>query len=566
MSFPSPHKHLIEVEIICKVNNFNQPIILQLACWRPGRYEMQNYAKNIIALKFKNRKGQSVDYKSVSTHEWQISPKDNEEIHITYKFYAKQPDAGGSWFKSDLIYLNFINFLMYEKDKIYSEEHSIELKINVDLPISSPLIWENKNEKIVCQNVSFGTLADSPFLASMNLKKHQFELNQIKFHLSFWGNISPNFEKLETDFSKFIQHQIQIFGEFPEAEYHFQFLIPPFEHYHGVEHSKSTVIVLGKDSDFEDPIFYKKLLGISSHEFFHAWNICKIRPQKLLPYDFSKAQYFEEGFVAEGVTTYYGDLSLLQSGVWSFETYSKELAENIENHLHNSAKNSVSFLDTATILWTDGYQKTHPFRKVSIYDKGAIAAFILDVKIRMHSQNAKSLNDVMQKMWLDFGKKIIGYNYEKYKVIAEEVALVSMQKYFDEIIAGTYSLENYLAACMDYLGLEMVFLPSEYSYENIFGFKVNHKNMIIAIANGSPADSNLDIDDEIIKINGLKISQNNFYIPENQIVELEINSFGEINTKRLVATGGFYFPKIYIRKKANITDLQKCNFDSFCNI
>lgn len=378
---------------------------------------------------------------------------------------------------------------------------------------------------------------------------------------TFLWKINVNILKFKNDFSALIAEQIKLFGSFPENEYHFLFIIPSFPVYHGVEHSASTVIMLGKDTDFEKEYFYKNLIGISSHELFHAWNICKIRPKKLLPYNLSKPQYFVEAFVVEGVTTYYGDLMLMRAGVWSFENYATEFAKNIKNHFHNRAKNKATFLDTEIGLWVDGYKNTQPSRKISIYDKGAIVAFIFDIKIRMHSQNKASLNNVMKEMWETFGKNNIGYTCSDYILLAEKWSNHSFIKYETDIVFGCVSLENYLSACLDYLGLELQFYPSENTLQNHFGIKFNANFCIIDLAISSPGEKFLDIDDIIKKINNQDITPDLITsFLTNQTIEIEVERHGERIKIMLVRDGSNYFQEIVINKQQKPNYKQLENF------
>lgn len=126
-------------------------------------------------------------------------------------------------------------------------------------------------------------------------------------------------------FNAFSSKLIHDFGEFPEPEYHFIFQLLPYPHYHGVEHRRGTVITFGPAVNLADPAQMEELLGVSCHELYHAWNVCRIRPKELLPYDFSKEAYTKAGLLLEGVTTYMGDLYLLKSGVYDLPPISNIL-------------------------------------------------------------------------------------------------------------------------------------------------------------------------------------------------------------------------------------------------
>ena len=215
------------------------------------------------------------------------------------------------------------------------------------------------------------------------------------------------------------------------------------------------MLVLGPNDEGEG--LYQDLLGVSSHELFHAWNIIRIRPVELLPYDFTQENYFTTCFVAEGVTTYYGDLMLRQSGVFSDEAYLKELQVLFKRHFENNGRAFQSLSESSWDLWLDGYDKGVPDRKVSVYHKGAIAALILDLHIRRLTDHARSLDDVMRLMWQRFGKPFIGYTLEDYREITETVAGESLDWYYDLCIFGNQPLETKLNEYLAWVGLQVVY-------------------------------------------------------------------------------------------------------------
>ena len=133
-----------------------------------------------------------------------------------------------------------------------------------------------------------------------------------------------------------------MFGGFPVADYHFLNQILPYKHYHGVEHTNSTVITLGPAELLMTEGLYKELLGVSSHELFHTWNIKSIRPAELLPYDYTQEKYFRTCYIAEGITTYYGEYLLARSGVRTAEQYFQELNTVLRKHYDDDGRYNLS--------------------------------------------------------------------------------------------------------------------------------------------------------------------------------------------------------------------------------
>ncbi len=558
LSYHSPHKQLIYIRFEINISQ-KETIELHIPAWRPGKYELQHYAKNIINFRAVDDKNNLLAWEKTNRNTWQIKNVNRNIAIVTYAYFASQMDAGGSWLDEFQFYINPINCLMYVKE-LENEVHTVEIDLPDHYRIASGLPFSGRNTLVAN---SYLHLADSPIIASKILQNHTFEIHKIPITISILGECEPNWQIVEHDFAHFIQLQIDLFGSFPEKDYHFLIFILPYPYFHGVEHRNSTVMTLGPDVDFHAPSFYNRLLGLACHEFFHTWNICKIRPKEMLPYNLSKENYFPTGFVAEGVTTYYGDLILLKSGVWNTQSYFEELNDCINMHFSNSARHTVSLVQSSIDLWVDGYQKTHPNRKVSIYDKGAIVALILDLEIRKLSQNLKSLDDAMQLIWQRFGQAATGYTINDYKSIAQEMAGDSLEKYFDDCIFGTLPLERIVAKSLDYIGCVLNISHPEDILAQKFGLKLRKefgKWAIDALAQSSPADKQLSEKDEIISVNQLVDPKDWQKLHDKQMISISINRAGRKLTKNLISDSGSYFPVYAVKQNKNATVAQKENF------
>ena len=142
-------------------------------------------------------------------------------------------------------------------------------------------------------------------MAAADLQHKTYEVNATTFHVWIRGEVYFDWKSLLKGFKSFTERQIEDVGDFPAKDYHFLIHLLPFPHYHGVEHQYSTVITLGPDHLFKTQEGMDRLMGISSHELYHFWNVCRIRPKSIQPYDFSKEAYLKEGLIAEGVTSFH---------------------------------------------------------------------------------------------------------------------------------------------------------------------------------------------------------------------------------------------------------------------
>lgn len=429
-------------------------IELQLPAWRPGRYELQNFAKNIQRFYITDAMGQPLPFRKITKDRWLVNTQGVTELIATYTYYANLINAGSSYVSDDtdvspLLYVNPVNLCLYA-DGYIDEPCTLKLDIPADWTVACGLA-QTSSHTFYARD--FYELVDCPLIAAPALHRIQYETHGVAFSVWIAGRMVFEPERVIRDFKRFSAAQIDIFGEFPEPEYHFLTILLPVAHYHGVEHRNSTVLVLGPANEGEG--LYTDLLGVASHELFHAWNIIRIRPKELLPYDFTRENYFQTCFVAEGITTYYGDHILRRSEVFNEAAYLKELHVTLKRHFENNGRAFQSLLESSWDLWLDGYDKGVPDRKVSVYHKGAVAAMILDLHIRQISGQTRSLDDVMRLLWQRFGKPFVGYTFADYRAVTEEVAGESLDWYYDACISGNKSLLSLTATYLTSIGLSL---------------------------------------------------------------------------------------------------------------
>jgi predicted metalloprotease with PDZ domain len=459
ISSENPQSHFLNIEMVID-NIQSESIELQLPAWRPGRYELQHFAKNIQRFEIMDSDGKMLNFHKITKDRWLIHVADLQEITVKFTYFANVQNAGSSYVDEQVMYVNFVNFLPYVQGRM-DEECMLEMILPKEYKVACGL--SNVGKVLNPPNVqmkgfnfqpnNYYELVDSPLLASPYLQHQSYQVENVDFHVWFLGNYTPNWNKLLPDFQVFTEKQVQIMGDFPEKNYHFINWILPTSFYHGVEHRNSTMIVLGPDSEGDG--LYADLLGVSSHELYHAWNICKIRPVEMMPYDFTKENYFPTGFVAEGVTTYYGDLFLMQAGVFKQEQYLQELETVLKRHFEQDGKAFQSLVESSFDLWLDGYSQAIPHRRVSIYQKGAVVSLILDLTIRLKFNHKKSLETVMKTMWERFGKEGVGYSIEDYQRVCEEVYGASLKGYFKDCIYGNMPLETMVNELLQAFGLMM---------------------------------------------------------------------------------------------------------------
>ncbi len=464
----NPFEHFIGVQWKI-INELHTKLQIQLPAWRPGRYELANYAKNIRCFRVHNLSGEKILFKKITKDCWEIDCQDTDELYVQYEYYANQYDAGGSYADEHQLYVNPVNCLMYVVGKMNEPATlSLEIPDNYQIACQLPLSGKTLYAK------TFDELADSPFMASPDLLHHSFPVSDSLIHFWFQGEPCPDIEKLISDTRLYALTQQKLFGDLPCENYHFLYHILPVPFSHGVEHTCSTVITMGPGSDWAKPEFYDNILAISSHEMFHLWNIKRIRPVEMFPYDFTKENYSELGYVYEGITTYYGDLILLRSGAWSFEQYQTSFNSDLQRHITNEGRFNYSISQSSFDTWLDGYVPGVKGRKVSIYMEGMLAALIADITIIKESNGQYRLDDVMKALYVETYKMGKGYTKEMYKSLLERYSNVSFDDYFNDLIDGTGKIEKYLEIALNIIGLKYIFVPDSEGDKKVKLVKLSH--------------------------------------------------------------------------------------------
>ncbi|MCS6822654.1 MAG: PDZ domain-containing protein [Cytophagaceae bacterium] len=547
-------RHVLHITFVID-NCTEDKLFLQLPAWRPGRYELQNYAANIYSVAAFDEYYSPLVVEKTSRNNWVVKKGNRKKVYIEYQYYAAHMDAGGCWVDEHQWYINFICCCLYIPERINEPcEVVCELPAKYDIACGMP------EEHNVLFAKDFYHLFDSPMMASAHLIHASFVAMDVKFHLHIQGNNFLSLNNVLSDLERVAKEQISIFGEFPEKEYHFLFQFLPYPLYHGVEHRNSTVIVLGPSEE----ILYEELLSISSHELFHAWNIVKIRPAELYPYDFSKENYFKTGFVAEGFTTYYGDLMLFRSGVYTDYAYFTRFNNILKRHFETKG---MSLIDSSFDLWIDGYRDIAPNRKVSIYTKGCVAAFLFDIEIRRKNNNALSLDTIMLSLWNNFGKMNKGYTLDDVTNLLVDAGLE--KTYINEVLCGTTDLKEKIERALDYIGYELSVIPAQNQCEHKFGLRFtlkDNKIIVDGIASGSPAEkAGLTKGDEIIAINNRKASMVNVNLLFQMVDHANICFFsnGILEYCRLEPGEETYFEQKTARKKSDADTNQKMNYLSW---
>jgi predicted metalloprotease with PDZ domain len=551
------------IAINLKFTSTEENTLLQLPSWRPGRYELGNFAKNVRNFRVFSNAGKKVTAAKINKDCWQLDCQKGEEILVEYLYYAADLNAGSTFLSKELLYVNPVNCCIYPSTQ-QSEACTIKLEIADDLTIVTSMAKDGKT----LNAGNFEELVDSPFICSNAVQTKSYTVNDIDFYIHFIGQCTPDWDRVTKDFKAFTTVQMQKFTEFPAENYHFMIFVLPAKAYHGVEHLQSTVITLGPSHDLFEG-YYKELLGISSHELYHAWNIKSIRPIEMFPYDYTKENYSRLGYLCEGVTTYQGDLMLYKSGVFDINQYFLEFSNQFQKHFDNHGRFNLSVADSSYDTWLDGYVPGAPQRKVSIYTEGCLLSFAIDVFIRRYTNDKYGLDEVMRRLYFDFHLQNKGVSEADYQAVIESVSGGhSFQLFFDTYINGLSNYEGLMVECLEYIGLELAHHGSEKYSVGRLGFKSispQQSFVVSSIYPGSPAElGGLRINDDIIAVNKHIVNNDldqwlTFF--ENEEKHLTVKRAGLLVDLTLPEVNRTFFNIYVVRQSEKPTNQQMRSFE-----
>jgi predicted metalloprotease with PDZ domain len=372
LSWRDANAHLFDVAIRF-VAASDEPRLI-LPSWRPGRYLMQNFGVNVREW--------SANLGKVAPNVWQADARRGDAVEVTYRYWAGVLDAGSSFLDRGEAYFNGSNLFMWV-DGMRADE--CELTIDTDWPIATQLPRAGR-QTFLARN--YDHLIDSPVIAGL-VAEEVFEASGATFRLM---SIRCDAARFREPLRDVVREQTAVFGELPLSDY--KFLIHGGDRWHGVEHEESSSIIVKRNAaEFDD-----HFLSIASHELFHIWNVKRMMPAAFAPYDYSRPTPTRLLWAMEGVTSYYGDLTLARSGVWSEPRYLQHLAATITELENSHARTHLSLAQASFDGWLQDPAHAHDKANAwfSFYVKGELVAALLDLTLR---EEGRTLDDVMRELW-----------------------------------------------------------------------------------------------------------------------------------------------------------------------
>jgi predicted metalloprotease with PDZ domain len=443
-----------EALVEARVPTGKQPAIqMMMPIWTPGYYRVENYASKVSNFKARTSDDKELQFEQPAKNRWKIETGGAATIVLTYQLACTSRSVTGNFVGKDLLILNGGPAFMTLADKT-KRPHEVAL----DLPegwkqsmSGLPTAADGKLHHFMAAD--YDTLVDSPIMAGA-LAVEEFEVAGSKHYVVAGGETAPwDGKRAAADLKKIVEENQRFWGPLPYKKYAFLFSVKEKGGGGGgLEHANSALMMSGSSATRgEAPNV--SWLGFVSHEFFHAFNVKRLRPVELGPFDYEKEPRTSGLWVAEGLTTYYGDLLVARAGLTSAKDYLSRLSGHIEK-LQKSPGRLVQSLNQASLeVWTSSMSGVGSGPKtISYYTKGPVVGFLLDAKIRRATKGAQSLDDVMRLAYRRYGGEH-GFSAEQFRQTAEEVAGIDLKEAFRKWLDTTDELDY--SEALDWFGLAL---------------------------------------------------------------------------------------------------------------
>ncbi len=568
LSWSNPATHLYQISLRVDKDqgewtSFHMPL------WRPGRYITQDFAASISDFGAMSEDNSPLGWKKQDKDTWLVKNPASGKITISYQAYAATQDAGSSYLCAEYAYFNPSNLFMYVGNRL-NEACTLKVEsLSQDWKAGTALKRAERHNEFFAD--SYHDFIDSPTIFSSNLRSLQKRIGEVDYFFHFQGNYAGGLSA-ENAFlngvEKIILEQVAIFGKAPMNQYHFLYLFFPSGIRHAVEHSYSSCYALPKES-MKDASSVTSMFAITSHEFWHLWNVKRIRPAALWPYRYDEEQYTSLHWFTEGVTDYYADLILARAGLISRNAFFAEISETL-NSLENSyAAKKISPAQSSFDSWLSPSAYADPHLKTSYYPLGYRVGLLIDLQIRAQTGGRKSLDDVMRFLFANFYENNLGVPESGIQEAIEKVSGKDWKSFFAAYVEGVNPIPY--ADFFDAIGLSCkVEEKSELTWEKIGLDRVErgpYGMYVHSVVPGSCASlAGIGDKDLILSLNGQDLSgAENILrkVDEGDTLSLVFLSNGESKEVSLTCTMLEMRKRFILAEKENSSEKEKNMLDGW---
>ena len=529
VSMTKPWTHLLEVEMRLKWAGAPDRVELKMPVWTPGSYLVREYARHLQDFAVKTASGSSLAWSKTNKNSWQIDRKGASEIVVSYRVYSNELTVRTNELNDEHAFWNNSALLLFPKDHLRAPS-TVTVKPYGNWKTATGLA-KVAGQTNTFRAENFDVLYDSPFEVS-NFKELTFDVKGKPHRLVITGEGNYDLRKIAQDTAKIAEEGYKIFGELPFDDYTF---IVNLRGGGGLEHLNSTALQWNRFG-FQPQSRYIGFLNLVAHEYFHLWNVKRIRPDALGPFDYENENYTKLLWVAEGMTAYYEGLLLRRAGLTTDKEFLDGKASMIEQLQARPGRFETSLEEASMDAWIKYYRQDENAinNQISYYDKGEIVSMMLDISIRKASNGAKSLDDVLRHLYTEHFKKNKNFTPEDFQKTAELMAGTSLDDFFAKYVRGEAEID--FNSIVSGIGLNLsVGEPNKSrAYIGADMAEENGRLTIRSISANTPAyEQGLNTGDQIVAIDGYRASQSfvQSYIAEkkpNDKVKLTIFRFDKM--------------------------------------
>jgi len=556
LSFPQKKSHYCDVSITVS-HPENDITSLSMPVWTPGSYLVREFSGKTDSVNAKSIDGENLKTEKVNKNIWNVFNPEKKDFTFSYRVFGNELTVRTTRINNDHAFISSAGVFMS-----VSGMENCGCKLTTVLPEGWKKISTGLNR--LSENVFFAdnydVLIDSPLeIGNQNIL--EFEIQGIKHFICLTGEGNYKEKIIINDFRKIAEEQIKFFGGKIPYE-HYTFIIHLVEKGGGgLEHLNSFVAQFPR-LNFNDEKLYKKFLGLVSHEYFHLWNVKRIRPAELGPFDYNRENYTKSLWVAEGWTSFFDNVFIRRCGLINDEEYFEFIENEYNDVMRFKGRFKQSLSESSYDTWIKFYRKDENFSntQISYYTKGALVAIMLNIEIIKNTNGEKSLDDVMRILYKDYqNDSSRGYTQERIKEVCESVNGRMLDEFWSMYVDGTdeIPIEKYLS----FAGIEVTDSSDSASAALGVDFKTENGKLIITkvIDGGSAYESGLSFRDEIISVNGFRVNEEilkNIFSDKKpgEVLKLILSREGII--KKISVTLLKPIPKFKIKRMENISDEQ----------
>jgi predicted metalloprotease with PDZ domain len=508
LSFPAPQTHYLEVTAIVPTDR-RADVELMMAVWTPGSYLIREYERNVEAVTATGQGGTALAIEKSDKNRWRITTGGAPTVTVKYRVYAREMTVRTNWVEADFAMINGApTFLTLAGSAPRPHEVVIEPARGWRTSMTSLTPVGGGSHRY--RAADYDELVDSPIVIG-NPAVYEFLVDGKKHYLVNIGEAGVfDGARAAKDVEAIVREFRRFWGALPYERYlvlNVLTAVPGQIGGGGLEHKNSTMLIASRWSTRTRPS-YLGWLELASHEIFHAWNVKRLRPVELGPFDYENENVTRSLWIAEGVTEYYAALLVHRAGLSSQAEFLDALSSNIEELQTTPGRAAQSAELASQDAWIKYYRpdENSPNSSISYYTKGAVLGFLLDARIRRATGGAKSLDDVMRAAYQKFsGAK--GYTPAEFRAVAEQVAGTSLASFWQTGVEGTAEVDY--TEALDQLGLRFRAADTGRSGRPWLGATTRNDGgrlVVSQVRRDSPATAaGLNVDDEIIAIDDFRV-------------------------------------------------------------